>query len=168
MKLSCLLTATVLISLVASSSAGARPQFSGPRELVVALDGTFTTPVTTKGTFVTAGLVADSGTHVDVSRLLPKTGKPTTLVITATCTGKKGTFTFVTRVPFARAGFLGPGVSISSIPGASRITKASGAYSSLVGAKTNGDLSLTSNPLQPGAKPKPTLNVVRVIDVFKG
>ena len=166
-KSSCLLAAALLASLAAASSAGARTQFASPKELVVALDGTFTSPVVTNGTFVTAGLVADTGTHVDTTSFLPKTARPSTIVITVTCTGKKGSFTFVGRVPLARSGFLSPGVSISSVPRADRITKASGAYRALVGAVTTADLSLTSNPLQPGAKPRPTLNVLRVIDVFR-
>jgi hypothetical protein len=97
-------------------------------------------------------VVSDSGTHTDVTTLVPKTGQPRLIEITVTCTGKQGSFSFVGKVPRA-----------------DRITKATGAYTALVGAVTTSDLSLTSNPLEPGAPgaPKPTLNAVRVIDVFK-
>jgi hypothetical protein len=136
--------------------------------LVVALDGTFTSPATSSGTFVAGGAVSDTGTHHDTTQAVPPKGRPTRIVITTTCTGKKGSFTFVVTVPVAKAGFLSPGVSLSSSPGAARITKATGAYSGLVGAVSRQDLSYTSNPLQPGAPgtPKAAVNAVRVIDVF--
>ena len=141
---------------------------SAPRELVVALDGTFTSPVVTSGTFVTGGAVADTGTHTDVTTFSPKTGRPNLITITVTCHGKKGSFTFVGKVHTSQAGFLAPGVSISSVPSADRITRGTGAYASLVGAVTGKDLAFTSNPLEPGAPgtPKATVNALRVIDVF--
>lgn len=141
---------------------------TAPRELVVALDGSFTSPAATSGTFVTGGAVADTGTHTDMTTLSPKTGRPNLITITVVCHGKKGSFTFVGKVHAGQAGFLAPGVSLSSVPGADRITKGTGAYASFVGAVTTKDLAFTSNPLEPGAPgaPKPTVNALRVIDVF--
>lgn len=163
-----LLCATVLAGLVWTAAAAAGPRYAAPpKELVVALDGTFTSPVTSKGRFVTLGLVADSGTHTDMTSLVPATGQPKLIVITVTCRGAKGSFTFVSKVGVAKAGYLAPGVSASSVPSADTITKATGAYAPFVGAVTSSDLALTSNPLQPGASPKPRLNILRVIDVFK-
>jgi hypothetical protein len=140
----------------------------GPKKLVLALDGRFTTPGTSAGGFVAGGAVSDSGTHHDVTAVFPKQGRPTRIVITVTCVGKKGAVTLVATVPVAKAGFLGPGTSIASIRGATRIVKATGSYAGWAGAVTSDDLSFTSNPLQPGVPgaPKATLNAVRVIDVF--
>jgi len=152
-------------AVVAEVSSAAQ---SAPRELVVALDGSFTSPVSTSGTFVTGGAVADTGTHVDLTTFSPKTGRPDLITIMVTCKGKKGSFTFVGKVHASQAGFLAPGVSLSSVPGADRITKGTGAYASLVGAVTGKDLAFTSNPLEPGppGTPKATVNALRVIDVF--
>jgi hypothetical protein len=136
--------------------------------LVVALDGKFTSAATSSGTFVTGGAVGDHGTHTDVTAVTPVQGPPKLIVITVNCKGKKGSFTFVATVHVSQAGFIAPGTSLSSAPGADRIVKATGAYKPFLGATTAKDLSFTSNPLQPGAPgaPKAPENAVRVIDDF--
>jgi hypothetical protein len=79
--------------------------------LVVTLDGRFSSPQTSVGAFIAGGAVSDAGTHHDLTRAFPKTGRPTV---------------------------------------------------------TTSDLSYTSDPLQPGppTTPRPTINALRVIDVF--
>jgi len=164
-RITLVILAVLAMALVGSSSAARR---AAPRTLVVALDGRFTSQATSSGGFVAGGAVTDSGSHRDVTRVVPRTGRPRKIVITVVCRGKRGSFTFVATVPVARAGFIGPGTSISSAPGADRIVSATGAYKPLVGAVSREDLSYTSNPLQPGAPgaPRATQNALRVIDVF--
>ncbi len=154
------------IGAVVAEASGAAQTASPP--LVVALSGKFTSPVVSTGTFVAGGAVSDSGTHRDVTTLSPKTGRPTEILIHVSLKGSKGTLAWVATVHTNAAGFISPGVALSSVPGASRITAATGAYKPFLGATSGKDLSFTSNPLQPGAPgtPKPSANGLNVIESF--
>lgn len=151
-----------VVARVSSAAHSASPP------LVVALSGRFTSPVASTGTFVTGGAVSDTGTHRDVTTFSPKTGRPTEVVIHVSLQGSKGTLAWVATVHTNAAGFISPGVALSSVPGASRITAATGAYRPFLGARSGKDLSFTSNPLQPGAPgtPKPSANGLGVIESF--
>jgi hypothetical protein len=136
--------------------------------LVLALSGKFTSPVVSTGTFVAGGAVSDTGTHRDVTTFSPRTGRPTEILIHVSLKGSKGTLAWVATVPARAGGFISPGVALSSLPGASKITAATGAYRPFLGATSGKDLSFTSNPLQPGAPgtPKPSANGLEVIESF--